>query len=380
MKPQKAHPLFLISHPGESVSFEAIERGLSMSVRTIDISIRFPPSHSPDRLVRAARQAEDVGFSTIWMVDTPLIAGELFDPYVDLAVCALNTERVQIGPAVSTFALRHPIATGAAILGLDRISGQRAILGLGTGGSALITLGQMTGHQGAFVAQSTVERRKLLRDGVLLLKQLFAGEPVNLGTREIRLPQPRNVPIYIAATGPKALELAGEIADGVIMQVGIHPVALKDAIAAIRRGADRAGRDFSAIRLICSTFAVVSDDRSADIDRVRPIASFFYSVTPGTLKRLGYSIEKRFPDWVPAPDLTHAYDWDDAMAAAATYIPDEVVTDFCLVGPPEEALSRICQLADLGVHEVFLRWWSTYELPNSLVAAFGLDIIPHIRR
>lgn len=349
-----------------------------MSEQTIEFSIRFPPSQLPDTLARSARAAEEAGFGTIWMVDTPLIAGELFDPYVDLAVCALSTTRVRMGPAVSTFALRHPVATGAAILGLDRISGERAILGLGTGGSALVTLGQMTGHQGAFIAHSTRERRGALREGVQLLRRIFAGEAVNLGAREIQLPHPRHVPIYIAATGPKALELAGEIADGVIIQVGLHPDALEEAVTAVRRGAERAGRDFSAIRLICSTFAVVSDDQQLDIDRVRPIASFFYSVTPRTLERLGYSVATRFPDWVPSPDLTHAYDWDDAMAAAKTYIPDTVVQNFCLVGPPAEARRRIASLRELGIHEVFLRWWSTYDLPDPLIDTFAREIIPSV--
>jgi 5,10-methylenetetrahydromethanopterin reductase len=342
------------------------------------ISIRFPPAQPIASLIRSARRAEELGFDTIWMVDTPLVAGAVFDPYVDLAIVAVNTERVRLGPAVSNFALRHPVATAAAMLGLDRASDGRAILGLGIGGSALVTLGEMTGHRGAFVTHSTRDRRKAMRRGADLARRIFAGETVNLGGRDIKVDPPRDIPIYVAASGPRALELAGEIADGVIIQVGIEPETLQRAISSVHRGAERAGRDPAAIRLISSTFAVVSDDGEDDVNRVRPIASFFYSVTPYNLERIGISTEKRFPDWVPHPDISHAYDWDDAMAAAATYIPDEVVERFCLVGPPDNAARRIRELAALGIDEVFLRWWSTYDLPDGLVETVGRDVIPRL--
>jgi 5,10-methylenetetrahydromethanopterin reductase len=350
-----------------------------MTDRTIEFSIRFPPTQPSAPLAEAARQAEDAGFSTIWMVDTPLIAGAMYDPYVDLTVCALATSRVRLGPAVSTFELRHPVATAGAILSLDRASNGRAILGLGIGGSALVTLGQIAGHEGAFTTHSTKERRGRLREGTRFLRQIFAGESVSLGTRAIQLTESRPVPVYIAASGPRALEMAGGVADGVIIQVGIEPEAMREAIAAVRRGAERAGRDPSSVRLVASTFAVVSHDRAEDIDRVRPLASYFYSVVPQVLERVGISTAKRFPEWVPKPDLTHAFDWHDAMAAAATYIPDETVERFCLVGPPDDARQRISELAALGVDEVFLRWQSSYDLPTPLIETFGREIIPHVQ-
>ena len=346
---------------------------------SMSFSIRFPPSQPPDVLIRSARRAEEAGFSTIWMVDTPLIAGEIFDPYVDLTVCALNTSRARLGPAVSTFSLRHPLAVGSAIVGLARVSDNRAVLGLGVGGSALITLGEMAGHRGAFVRDSMSERRERLRQGVLVLERLFAGETVSFGTREIRLPEPRRIPIYLAASGPKSLNLAGEIADGAIIQVGIEPDSLSHAIAMVRRGAVQAGRDPDSVKIVASTFAVVSENRADDINRVRPLASYLYSVVPDVLERAGIPTNKRFPDWVPVPDLTHAYDWEEAMSAAATYIPDETVERFCLVGPPEEVRHRIEELRELDVDEVFLRWCSTYDLPDPLVETFGLNIIPHFR-
>ena len=350
-----------------------------MAGPAVEFSIRFPPSQGPEALTRSTRMAEAAGFRGIWMVDTPLIAGEIFDPYVDLAVCALDSTQARLGPAVSTFSLRHPLAIASAMLSLDRVSGGRAVLGLGVGGSALITLGELAGHQGAFVKDSMSGRRETLRHGIMLLRKLFAGEPVSFGTREIRLPVARSIPIYLAASGRRALELAGEIADGVIIQVGIEREALARAIDTVRHGASRAGRDPHDVKIVASTFAVVTHDLADDINRVRPIASYFYSVVPEVLERAGIDVTKRFPDWVPSPDLTHAYNWEEAMAAAATYISDETVERFCLVGPPERARQRIDEMIALGVDEVFLRWCSTYDLPDPLVEIFGREIIPHYR-
>ncbi|HVX29156.1 MAG TPA: LLM class flavin-dependent oxidoreductase [Nitrolancea sp.] len=307
------------------------------------------------------------------------MAGEIFDPYVDLTVSALNSTHARLGPAVSTFSLRHPLAIASAMLSLDRISGGRTRLGLGVGGSALITLGEMRGHQGAFVKDSMTERREVVRQGILTLRKLFAGEAISFGTREIQLPSPRSIPIYLAASGRRSLELAGEVADGVIIQVGIEREALGRAIEAVKRGAQRTGRDPHSVRIVASTFAVVSHDRASDIDHVRPIASYFYSVIPEVLERAGIDVTKRFPDWVPKPDLTHAYNWDEAMEAAKTYITNETVERFCLVGPPEQARRRIDEMIALGVDEIFLRWCSTYDLPNALIEIFGREIIPHYR-
>ncbi len=318
------------------------------------------------------------------MVDTPLVADDIFDPYVDLAVCALNTGRAWLGPAVSTFLLRHPVTVAAAMLALHRIAGPRVRLGVGTGGSAAVTIGALPGHQGAYVGRATAHHRAVLRRGVGTVRRLFSGERVDLGGRAARISGPRRIPVFVAASGPKALRLAGEVADGAIIQVGCDPAIVRAAVGTVRQAAAKAGRDPDAVKVVASVFAVVSDDRRADMDRVRPLASYFYSVTPATfysvtpwlLERAGFDTTRRFPDRVPEPDLTHARDWQEAMAAAKSYIPDPVVERFCLVGPPEAAAERIRQLAAAGVDEIFLRWWSSYELPGPLIETFGRQIIP----
>jgi 5,10-methylenetetrahydromethanopterin reductase len=343
---------------------------------SLAFGIRFPPCEGPEATGAFARAAEQAGFGWVWGVDSPLLAGALFDPYVDLAVCAQHTRRVMLGPAVSPLMLRSPVATAAAILSLNRLSNGRAVLGLGSGGSALVTLGVSQQRDLTYTAGAR-ERQDQLRDEVLQLRRLLGGEPVSLGTRDIQLDAPTPIKIYLAASGPRMLELAGALADGVIIHVGIWPPALRDAVQRVRRGAEKAGRDPDAIDYVCSTYTAVSSDRQHDIRHVRPEASFFYSIMPGLVQEAGFDVSVRFPANMPHPDMTHAYDWEEAMAAAETYIPDALVEQFCLVGPPAAALERIRQLAALGITQLYVRGATSYQLPTDLVQTFGAEIIPH---
>jgi 5,10-methylenetetrahydromethanopterin reductase len=270
------------------------------------------------------------------------------------------------------------VATAAAILSLDRISGGRAVLGLGSGGSALVTLG-IARRQDLTYTAGARERQDQLKREVELLRRLFRGEPISLGTRDIQLEAPSSIKIYLAASGPRMLELAGSLADGVIIHVGTWPPAVRDAIARVRRGAQRAGRDPDTIDYVCSTYTAVSSDgdRQRDIRYVRPEASFFYSIMPALVEEAGFDISRRFPERVPRPDMTHAFDWEEAMRAAETYIPDQMVEQFCLVGPPEAAIKRIRQLQTLGITQLYVRGATSYRLPVDLVETFGRLIIPH---
>lgn len=351
-----------------------------MNIGTLAFGIRFPPAEGPAETGRLAAAAEDAGFGWIWAVDSPLLAGPLFDPYVDLVAAAQQTERAMIGPAVSPLSLRSPIATAAAILSLDRISGGRAVLGLGTGGSALVTLGVSNKADRTYTAGAR-ERQDELREQVLLFRRLFAGDAISFGSREIRLDHPRPIKIYLAASGPRMLELAGAIADGVIIHVGVHPPIVHDAVERIRKGALEAGRDPDKLDLVCSTYTAISreGDRRRDIKHVKPEASFFYSITPKLLEQAGFDVTRRFPERMPHPDMTHAYDWDEAMAAADSYIPDEVVEAFCLVGPPDDAIRRIRELHGLGITQMYVRGTSSYSLPHELVATFADAILPSFK-
>lgn len=338
--------------------------------------IRIPPCERLATVAETARAAEAAGFDDIWTLDSPLLAGRLLDPYLALAACTRTTTRARLGVAVTNPVTRHPAATACAILSLDDLAGGRAVLGMGSGDSAMRTLGLDPAdahgmHRG---------RRALVRETIRTLQALFAGEPATFGGRTLQLAGPRRpVPIYLAATGPRMLELAGEIADGVIMQVGIHPPCVEDAIAAVRRGAARAGRDPTEIDVVCSTFTSVAADKALAIDRARPLAAWFYAVAPRLVEMAGIPVTQRQPSRPVFPDISHPVDHELAMAEARRYVSDEAVERLCLVGPPAECVWRLEELARLGVRQVFFRHYLTYALPWELIDVAGRELIPRLR-
>lgn len=342
----------------------------------LKFGVRIPPCAPLRAVAAAAAAAEAAGFDDVWTLDSPLLAGRLLDPYLALGACAPETRRVRLGVAVTNPFIRHPLATACAILSLDDLAPGRAVLGLGSGDSALRTLGL----GGADALGTHAGRRRHLRETVDTLAAIFAGKSVSVGGQAFQLEPPRRaIPIYVAATGARMLALAGAVADGVIIQVGVDRRCVEWAIEAIRTGARDAGRDPAAVDIVASTFTSIGDDRRAAIDRARPLAAWFYGVAPELLRMAGIEVAQRRPLSPVFPDISHPADHEQAMAEARTYVPDEAVERMCLVGSAAECVERIRGLERLGVRQVFFRHYLAYRVPTDLIEVAGRDIIPRFR-
>jgi 5,10-methylenetetrahydromethanopterin reductase len=183
--------------------------------------------------VAFARLVEDLGFDLMGYGDTQNL---IPDCYVVMTAMALATRRVRIGPTVSNPVTRHPAVTASAMSALQEVSGGRAFLGIATGDSALVNIGE---------EPATLARLEAYCQAV---RGLCAGEEVRWRGRASRLLfEPQRVPIWIAAEGPKTLHLAGRIADGAIFANGITEDVVKDNLRRVREGALSAGRDPDAL-------------------------------------------------------------------------------------------------------------------------------------
>ncbi len=341
----------------------------------IEFGIRLPPCGPPAETARAARAAEAAGFAFGWVMDSQLLGGVLGDTYLHLGACAAATERIVLGPAVTNPFTRHPTVTAAAMLTLDDMAPGRAVLGIGTGGSSLRTFGASVGKVGGSFAAG----RRALRETAELLRTLCDGKAAVLDGAELRLPAPRRrIPVYVSATGERALELAGEMADGVIVQVGLHEAPLRWAIDCVRRGAERAGRDPAGVRLVCSTFTSIDPDPARALARVKPLAAWFYSKAPRFVEMAGFRVTRREPAVPVAPDLYHPLDHAAAVRAAA-FVPDDAAAALCLAGTPEACVARLAGLAGLGLHQFFFRDVETFRLPWELIRLCGERLIPALR-
>jgi 5,10-methylenetetrahydromethanopterin reductase len=157
---------------------------------------------------------------------------------VTLGLCAAGTERIRLGPRVITPLTRHPAVAASAAATLEEVAPGRTLVGLGSGDSAAYTLGLRAAPL-AEVREYALTIRRLLTTGAAD----YHGKRASLTWARAR------VPIYLAASGPRTLRLAGEIADGVVIRTGILPEIIRDSIDQVRAGARAAGRDPGAIDL-----------------------------------------------------------------------------------------------------------------------------------
>jgi 5,10-methylenetetrahydromethanopterin reductase len=199
----------------------------------VRFGINYMPTGSPPEVVRWARLVEDLGYEILGISDSQSICR---DVYMTLALCAVNTERIRLGPRVITPITRHPAVAACAAATLEELAPGRTMLGIGSGDSAAFNIGLRPASLAELRAYAETIRG-LLTEG----SATYHGAQATLTWKRTR------VPIYLAASGPKTLRLAGQIADGVVVRTGLLPDIVRDSIAQVRAGAQEAGRDPSAI-------------------------------------------------------------------------------------------------------------------------------------
>ncbi|WP_406440171.1 LLM class flavin-dependent oxidoreductase [Streptomyces sp. NBC_01613] len=336
------------------------------------IGVRVPPCDRADRIVQTVRRAEQLGFDDVWFPDSQLLWRDVF---TTLTAAALGTERIGLGTAVTNLATRHPAVVASAARSVAELAPGRFSLGLGVGNSSVGPIG---------LRQTT---SAAMREGLVMLRALLDGEdwdfeaPKN-GKVRSRLRDPRpEVPLHLAASGPKNLRLAGETADGVILLSGVSPNTLEGATARVREGAEAAGRDPGRLPITVSAFCAVTDDLEAEARLIKPIcASIAQNGGAPFLALAGIDVD------VPAtvegvyPDLVHAEDWDRAVEICSAWISDEAALrfarEFCLFGTAEQITERLRALPAHGVTGVFLQHVGSYDPPTDLIEAVGSAVLP----
>lgn len=341
----------------------------------VRFGLRHPACVGAGEVAEFARQAELAGFETAWFPDSQFLWREL---WATMAIATTTTERIGLGSAVTNFETRNVSVTAAAVSTIEELAPGRVRLGVGTGDSAIKTLGLRP------------TRLARMREQVALLRELLSGSTVAWGEpgeaygvrrMRVRSAPGHPVPIYMAATGPKALELAGEIADGVIIIAGIAPSLIERAVGLVRRGAEAAGRTLDEIDLWLGAHTAVATDEREAARLVKPLCLSAAQIGgSGALRSVG--IEVSVPPVVEGiyPDVTHAEDWEAAIAAADRYIDDEIARryaeSFTLAGPPDLLRERIDRAVELGIRGFYILGYSSYELPVAALRAFGEEIIP----
>jgi 5,10-methylenetetrahydromethanopterin reductase len=333
--------------------------------------LRVPTVGTPQDTAEYAVRVEGAGFDFLWMPDTPLLAARWRDVYGHLTCAAMTTKTIRLGPGVTNPLTRHPVTTASAILTLDETSNGRADLVAGTG------------YSSAYIIGKKAATLATMRQATLLWRSIFQGQTTQLGGLEITLPTSRpRLPIYLAATGPKMLEMAGEIADGVLISVGAAPGAVAWALERIEAGVQRAGRQRHEVRRIVVVQAMVDDNKARAIDHMRPcVAGHYRHGHARELLRLAGlpeppAVTGSFPR--PYPDLGHAVDWEEAKRAS-TFVSDAAVEAMVCVGSGAEIADRVGALAALDIDAIWWRDEGSYSRPDALLRGLEKEVLPRLR-
>ncbi|MEV0396834.1 LLM class F420-dependent oxidoreductase [Polymorphospora rubra] len=303
---------------------------------------------TPAHHLALAREADRLGYSVVWAAeaygsDSPSI----------LAWLAGQTERIGLGSAVMQIPARTPAATAMTATTLDAVSGGRFHLGLGVSGPQV-----SEGWHGVRFAKPLARTREyvdIVRLAVARKQVEYAGEHYRLPLpdgpgKALRLgfhPPREHIPIYLAAVGPKNLELAGEIADG-WLAVFLAPEFAADQLAAVRAGRATAGRDLAGFDVVPSVPLVVGDDVDACADLVRWYAALYVGGMGSRKQNFYNDLAVRMGYGDAAREVQDLY-LDKRHRDAAAAVPREFIDRTSLIGPKERIADRMREFAAAGV-------------------------------
>jgi probable F420-dependent oxidoreductase len=314
------------------------------------------------RVVDLAKKAEHYGFEYVWTFDSHLLWEE---PFVIYSKILDETRKVIVGPMVTNPATRDWTVTASLFATLNEMYGNRTVCGIGRGDSAVrVTNG----------APTTLAT---LRDSIDVIRKLANGEECTYKGNTFRFPwgTQSRLPIWVAAYGPKALALTGEVGDGFILQLA-DPAITAWSIKAVKEAAERAGRDPDAITICVAAPAYVGDDLAHQRDQCRWFGGMVGNHVSDIVARYGADspVPKALTDYIKAKQ---GYDYNEHGRAGNThtdFVPDDVIDRFCILGSTAHHIERLEELRSLGVHQFSI--YLQHDGKERTLEAYGETIIP----
>ena len=322
------------------------------------VDIRVPVGLPAPETADFIAECETAGFSGVGVHDHQHSGRDVF---LTLALAAERTSRITLYPATTNPVTRHPMVLASLAHTLEEVAPERIRLTVAPGYLAVGNIGR---------PRATVAA---MRRAMLTIRRLLRGESVEFNgvTTRLRNLSDPPTPVFMTAAGPRMVELAGEVADGALLLVGLHPKAIDAARRRLEIGAERVGRSLEGFQTIFITPTTVSDDgpaaRRFPQQRFRPDQPYLKYPSESNLVWLREAGINLADDFVPETI-------GDAQAA-------EICDAFGLFGTPQECLARLKRAKDeSGVDHVFIFPTHTqeggYDMPRAEVDAFGETIIP----
>jgi len=305
------------------------------------VALYLQDKHTIRQGMEFARLAEAHGFEAVWQAESRLVR----EATVPMAAYAAVTQRIKVGAGVVNNWTRNVGLMAATFSTLDDLAPGRVILGIGAWWDPLATK----------VGIRRKKPLKAMREYVTVVRQLlamervtFRGEFVDVEDIELDIVHgergPKTVPIYIGATGMRMMQLAGEIADGVVLNYMVSPVYNRKALEALEEGAARSGRSVGDVDrpqlVVCS----MDEDRDAALDRARELLTQYLGQQPHIMKASGID-----PQLIE--DIGRVLTWPAGpgeIRKAMELVPDEAVQAISASGTPEECRAKVREYMEAG--------------------------------
>ncbi|MGO4105575.1 TIGR03842 family LLM class F420-dependent oxidoreductase [Leifsonia sp. YAF41] len=318
-----------------------------------------PPSA---RTVQLAKLAEDHGFSHVWTFDSHLLWQE---PYVIYSKILAETRKIIVGPMVTNPATRDWTVTASTYATLNEMYGNRTICGIGRGDSAVrVTNG----------APTTL---KTLRESIHVIRELANSRSVEYNGATLQFPWSTgsHLDIWVAAYGPLALKLAGEVGDGFILQMADLDVA-EWMIKTVRTAAENVGRDPESVKFCVAAPMYIGDDWEHMRDQCRWFGGMVGNHVADIVAKYGADapVPKALTDYIKGRE---GYDYNEHGRAGNThadFVPDEIVDRFCLLGTADQHIDKLKALKEMGVDQ--FAGYLQHDNKEETLRVYGETVIP----
>lgn len=330
----------------------------------MDIGVVLQTTPPARQVIDLARKADALGFTHVWTFDSHILWEE---PYVIYSQILAETKNVIVGPMVTNPATRDWTVTASLFATLNEMYGNRTVCGIGRGDSAVrVTNGKPT-------------TLATLRESIDVIRELSNGREVDYNGSKIKFEwaSKSKCEVWVAAYGPKALQLTGEVGDGFILQLADIDIAAW-TIEAVRKAARDSGRDPNSVKICVAAPAYVGDDISHMREQCRWFGGMVGNHVADIVARYGESssVPKALTDYIKGRE---GYDYKQHGQAGnthTTFVPDSIVDRFCILGNVDEHIKRLKELKGLGVVQFSI--YLQHDGKEQTLEAYGKEILPEI--
>ena len=323
-------------------------------------------THPPaSRTIHLAKLAEQHGFEYVWTFDSHLLWEE---PYVIYSAILAQTNRVIVGPMVTNPATRDWTVTASVFATLNEMYGNRTIIGIGRGDSAV----RVTNGKPTTLAE--------LRESIHIIRELANSRPVEYRGSTLQFPWSKGsqAEVWVAAYGPLALKLTGEVGDGFILQLADLDIA-EWMIKTVRDAAEKAGRDPLSVKFCVAAPMYVGNDWDHMRAQTRWFGGMVGNHVADIVAKYGNEggVPKALTDYIEARE---GYDYNQHGLAGNThadFVPDEIVDRFCVLGSADDHIAKLKALKELGVDQ--FAGYLQHDNKEETLRVYGETIMPALR-